>query len=257
MQDPDSESPASVPSSSTASSSLISPSTLMGPSTSEVITTSAEQAGNADLSSKSPTTRSLEGQVDQGSIVQAVDGSWERLRALVTEINDDQKNQLLTLHFKPASSQTLYSHQVTKQGKTWNVSFQHKWLEQFPWLSYSAVLSGGICRYCILFPEQPVRGSNLGVGSRSGILVLSPYQKPYSKALGKDGVLVCHEQTQMHRHATECDQDIYEAYVMVDGVISEVKSLRNTIDTTFCYCYQEILELAETVGITVFHGRLA
>ncbi|MCG8623082.1 MAG: hypothetical protein MJE68_13940 [Proteobacteria bacterium] len=46
------------------------------------------------------------------------------------------------------------------------------------------------------------------------------------------------------------DQDIYEAYVMVDGVISEVKSLRNTIDTTFCYWYQEILELAETVGIT-------
>lgn len=43
------------------------------------------------------------------------------------------------------------------------------------------------------------------------------------------------------------DQDIYEAYVMVDGVICEVKSLRNTIDTTFCYWYQE---LAETVGIT-------
>ena len=115
MQDPDSESPASVPSSSTTSSSLISPSTLTGP-TSEVMTTSAEQAGNTDLSPKSPTTRSLEGQVDLGSIVQAVDGSWERLRALVTEINDDKKKQFLTLHFKPASSQTLYSHQVTKQG---------------------------------------------------------------------------------------------------------------------------------------------
>ena len=136
--------------------------------------------------------------------MQAANGSWERLRALVTEINDDQKNQYLTLHFNPASSESLHFHQVTKQGKTWNVSFQYRWLEQFPWLSYSSVLSGGICRYCILFPEPPVRGSsNLGVGSRSGTLVLSPYQKPYSKALGKDGVLVCHEQTQMHCHAAE------------------------------------------------------
>lgn len=87
--------------------------------------------------------------------------------------------------------------------KQWNVYFQHRWLEQFPWLSYSSVLAGGICRCCILFPEAPGRGSNLGVGSRSGTLVLSPYQKPYSKALGKDGVLVCHEQTQMHCHSAE------------------------------------------------------
>ena len=87
---------------------------------------------------------------------------------------------------------------MTKLGKTWNISSQHKWLEQFRWLSYSAILSGGICKCCILFPEQPVRGSNLGTSCRSGVLVLSPYQKPYSKALGKDGVLVCHEQTLMH-----------------------------------------------------------
>ena len=92
---------------------------------------------------------------------------------------------------------------MTKQGKTWNVSFQHRWLEQFLWLSYSAVLSGGTCRYCILFPEPPVRGSNLGIGNHSGIFVLAPYQKPYSKALGKDSVLVCHEQTQMHCHSAE------------------------------------------------------
>lgn len=133
MQDPDSESPASVLSSLTANSSLISPSTLMGPSTSEVMTTSAEQAGSTDLSPKSPTTCSLEGQVDLGGIVQAVDMSRERL-SNGNKFND-KKHQLLTLHFKPASSQTLYSHQVTKQGKTWNFSFQHKWLEQFPWLS--------------------------------------------------------------------------------------------------------------------------
>ena len=46
------------------------------------------------------------------------------------------------------------------------------------------------------------------------------------------------------------DQDIYEAYMMVHEVIGGVRSLRSTIDTTFCYWYQEILELAETIGVT-------
>ena len=64
-------------------------------------------------------------------------------------------------------------------------------------------LEVAICQYCILFPEKPGRGSNLGVGSKSGLLILSPYQKPYSKALGKDGLLVCHEQTSMRCHAAE------------------------------------------------------
>ena len=53
------------------------------------------------------------------------------------------------------------------------------------------------------FPEQPGRGEGLGHGSRSGVLVLTPYQSSYSKALGKSGVLVCHENTVMHRRATE------------------------------------------------------
>ena len=59
------------------------------------------------------------------------------------------------------------------------------------------MLAGGICRYCTLFPEPPGRGSSLGVGSRSGVLVLSPYKRPYSKALGKD------EQTSMHCGSAE------------------------------------------------------
>ena len=76
------------------------------------------------------------------------------------------------------------------------------WLERFPWLSYSTLLSGGICRYCILFPEPPARGDRLGQGSR-GVLVLSPYKTPYSKALGKDGILVCHDHALMHCRAAE------------------------------------------------------
>ena len=32
---------------------------------------------------------------------------------------------------------------------------------------------------------------------------MSPYKRPYSKMLGKDGILVCHEQTAMHYHVEE------------------------------------------------------
>ena len=42
------------------------------------------------------------------------------------------------------------------------------------------------------------------------------------------------------------DQDIYEAYRMVDKVLDSVKTTRSTIDTTFSLWY-EILQLAEYV----------
>ena len=43
------------------------------------------------------------------------------------------------------------------------------------------------------------------------------------------------------------DQDIYEAYSMVDSVIASVKTTRLTIDTTFSLWYDEILLLAESI----------
>ena len=54
------------------------------------------------------------------------------------------------------------------------------------------------------------------------------------------------------------DQDIYEAYRMVDTVIDRVKAIRSTIDTTFCQWYDEILKLAEKIGtLRMFPGKLA
>ena len=122
---------------------------------------------------------------DLGGILHEVRASWDKLRSLVEKLSDEKIMQYLIHHFRPGSSRTLHSHSVTKSGRTWNVSFQLQWLDQFPWLSYSSILSGGICRHCILFPEQPGRGEGLGHGSRSGVLVLIPYQSSYSKALGK------------------------------------------------------------------------
>ena len=123
------------------------------------------------------------------------------LRQLARVIPDDQRMQYLAFHYKPTALDILYSHSVTKRGKIWSVKFQHKWLEKFPWLSYSSVVAGGLCRYCTLFPEQPRRGDSQG--AKPGVLVLFPYQKPYTKALGKDGILVCHEKSAMHQHAAE------------------------------------------------------
>ena len=37
--------------------------------------------------------------------------------------------------------------------------------------------------------------------------------------------------------------------MMIDEVINGVKNLRNTIDTTFHFWYDEILQLAETMGV--------
>ena len=138
--------------------------------------------------------------VDLGIVVQAAQGCWATLRRLVSELSDAQKMQHHSCHTKPATDAALHSHSVTKCGKTWKVIFQHRWMDQFPCLSYSSILEWGICKHCILFPEQPKRGGSQG--AIPGVLVLSVYQSPYNKALGKDGILVCHEKSTMHCHAT-------------------------------------------------------
>ena len=141
---------------------------------------------------------SLTSQVDLGAIVQAANGSFESLKRCVAEVSNECKFQYLTSHFKPSIGDTVHSHPVTKCGKSWTVPFQLKWLRQFPWLAYSGILAGGICRYCILFPSLPQTGEE-----KIKNLVLTAYQKPYTKVLGKDGVLVTHEQTAMHKCASE------------------------------------------------------
>ncbi len=91
--------------------------------------------------------------LDLGAIIIAAGGSFDSLRNQVQCMDDSKRFQLLTAHNSPGVSDVLHSHQVTKQGKTWKVSFQYNWLQSFPWLSYSTILQGGICRYCILFPQ--------------------------------------------------------------------------------------------------------
>ena len=139
--------------------------------------------------------------IDLGVIVQSSNNSLEKLRHITAQMTETKRQKYLFCHYKPAPTDVLHSHSVNKQGKSWNVHFQHHWLQRFPWLSYSKLLEGGLCRYCILFPQQPARG---GIeAGKPGVLVLRPYKKPYSKALGKDGILNMHENNSVHRSAAE------------------------------------------------------
>ena len=55
--------------------------------------------------------------------------------------NELQKMKYLTRHTKPATGAALHSHPVTKGGKTWKETFQHRWMDQFC-DSYSTILEG-------------------------------------------------------------------------------------------------------------------
>ena len=154
-------------------------------------------ASNVDVAAPSSDTEgSL---IDLGFLVKVSSGSMPHLGKLAKELPDRKKMQFLHSHCKPSPSFRLRSHQVKKSKKSWTVRFQHSWLEKFPWLVYCKLLDGGICKFSILFPEQPGRGG--ARGAKPSVLALSPYHGPYTKALGKNGVLVRHAESDMHHGA--------------------------------------------------------
>ena len=51
------------------------------------------------------------------------------------------------------------------------------------------------------------------------------------------------------------DQDIFEAYMMADEVIGNIKSVRKNIDSDFQVWYKQILDLAEKLGIVEASSR--
>ena len=51
------------------------------------------------------------------------------------------------------------------------------------------------------------------------------------------------------------DQDIFEAYMMADEVIGNIKSVRKNIDSDFQVWYKQILDLAEKLGIVEARPR--
>lgn len=48
-----------------------------------------------------------------------------------------------------------------------NRSFQHKWLDKYPWLLYSKELDGGFCKFCLFAKNR----------STLGVLVNKPFRR--------------------------------------------------------------------------------
>lgn len=88
-----------------------------------------------------------------------------------SKLNDDKKYFALTKTWRP---DILYNFPKDKDSR----KFQLKWLNDFPWLSYSQKHEGVYCRTCVLFSRD--------VGGRSkenlGQLCTKPLNK-YKKAL--------------------------------------------------------------------------
>ena len=68
----------------------------------------------------------------------------------ILKLRDDEKYWLLKNAFKPQGRYKFPSQE--EYGK--NPSFQHSWLNQYPWLTYSESRNGGYCVNRVLFAKR-------------------------------------------------------------------------------------------------------
>ena len=73
----------------------------------------------------------------------------------ILKLTDDEKYWLLKNAFRPQGRYKFPSQE--EYGK--NRSFQHSWLNQYPWLTYSESRNGGYCVNCVLFAKRIQFGS--------------------------------------------------------------------------------------------------
>ena len=97
----------------------------------------------------------------------------------------------MTHHFIPAPKYRFPRHYDEKSDKS--RSFRAEWLDQFHWLVYSKSCDEGLHALCsVCYTRASVRGCSFGC------LVETPF-RDFKKALGKNGVLVAHEQKVYHK----------------------------------------------------------
>ena len=63
------------------------------------------------------------------------------------KLSDEERLWLLSNAFRPGSSYKYPAKEEYGKKRT----FQHAWLEEFPWLCYSQSCNGGFCVHCVLF----------------------------------------------------------------------------------------------------------
>ena len=67
-----------------------------------------------------------------------------------SKLDDEGRLWLLQTAFRPSIEYCFPSQE--EYGK--KRSFQHAWLRQFSWLSYSPSVCGGYCKVCMLFAKN-------------------------------------------------------------------------------------------------------
>jgi len=106
--------------------------------------------------------------------------SWDVVLFLTRSIDDNVKYQILTRPWTPLPS---YSFPYLTSR---NLRFQLKWMERFPFLSYTEVQGGGaFCRYCVFFAQGKV-GKHVNLGKLVA-KPLSNFKKPYNHLLNIPG----------------------------------------------------------------------
>lgn len=83
-----------------------------------------------------------------------------------TYLDDSQKLKVLENSWKPNSSFSFPANDKNRK-------FQYRWLEKYPWLSYSAKFDGAFCKICVAFSN----GEGGQGKQRLGKLVLSPFRQ--------------------------------------------------------------------------------
>ncbi|XP_060873882.1 uncharacterized protein LOC132947614 [Metopolophium dirhodum] len=133
-------------------------------STSNVISAAVRDSSSKDLQTD------VDNQVQKNIFADALDiGNF--IDSQSSKLSNDKKYLALTKIWRP---DILYNFPKDKDSR----KFQLKWLNDFPWLSYSQKHEGVYCRTCVLFSRDVVGKSK----ENAGQLCTKPLNK-YKKAL--------------------------------------------------------------------------
>ena len=102
-----------------------------------------------DVSSESPPAMRPALQTPLTDVTQVIDSS--------STLSTNTRHNLLSNHLQPP---VIYSFlRCSSTGR----SFQHRWLQTFPWLVYSQQKDGSFCLPCVLFAHSGYQGSSPGI----------------------------------------------------------------------------------------------
>lgn len=105
-------------------------------------------------------------------------------------------------------------------------------MNQFPWLTFSKLLNGGLCKFCVMFPQSDVQHQNA--------FVTQPFTA-YKKALGKTSALLKHQNSEHHKNA----KSVYHTTKMTSEVPSS--SLPYKLNQQNQTQYQHNIRLLEKI----------